>query len=257
VGVYLIEFNLQALTTRDNKGETPIDIAHRSGACAEIISLLSLTPEEARSLSLEGMQRLYAPVAYWRVEMVLWIKSQSYADCHKWINEHDDELVREVLKLYNSQLFRNVVCNSQIYSDSLVFLALRMIHRHPRSLLETETHYSPLQLAEQPHINACPEIRNVFHLTPTDIASTPFPTLLLQHLPKKYHEIYGPYNTVCEFLRRTVSPHDKAEPVEIHTNVIFFSTPENFAMNLLYDLNHRMHLGYSIAGQIISYLFET
>ena len=41
VGVESIEFNLQALTTRDNKGETPIDIAHRSGACAEIIGLLS------------------------------------------------------------------------------------------------------------------------------------------------------------------------------------------------------------------------
>ena len=62
VGVQSIGLNLQALTSRDNKGETPIDIALRSGACAEIISLLSLTPEEARSLGWEGMARLYAPV---------------------------------------------------------------------------------------------------------------------------------------------------------------------------------------------------
>jgi len=49
VSVQSIGYNLKALITRDNKGETPIDIARRSGACAEIIGLLSLTPEEARS----------------------------------------------------------------------------------------------------------------------------------------------------------------------------------------------------------------
>ena len=45
VGVFSIWLNEEALTTRDNKGETPLDIASRSGACAEIIGLLSLTPE--------------------------------------------------------------------------------------------------------------------------------------------------------------------------------------------------------------------
>ena len=101
VGVQSICFNYEALTTRDNKGETPLDIARRSGACAEIIGLLSLTPEEARSLGWHGMGRLYAPVAYWWDEMAGWIRSRSYADCHKFINEHDDELVREVLKYIN------------------------------------------------------------------------------------------------------------------------------------------------------------
>jgi len=60
VGVESIWYNLQALTTRDNKGETPLDIARRSGACAEIIGLLSLTPEEVLSLGGEEMARLYA-----------------------------------------------------------------------------------------------------------------------------------------------------------------------------------------------------
>jgi len=213
VGVLSICYNPEALTTRDNKGETPIEIARRSGACAEIIDLLSLTPEEVRSLGWKGMARLYAPVGYWRNEMVKWIKSRSYADCHKWINEHDDELVREVLKFHNSDLLRAIACYSQIYSDSLMFLALRMIHRHPLSLLETETQYSPLQMAEQPQYNACKEIRNVLRLTPKYISRTPFPTLLLQSLPTKHHEIYGPYNTVCQFIKQM--KYDKAELVEI------------------------------------------
>jgi len=63
-----------------------------------------------------------------------WIRSRSWADCHNFINEHDDELVREVLKDSNSNLLQTIACNSQVYSDSLVFLALRMT-REPRSLI--------------------------------------------------------------------------------------------------------------------------
>ena len=59
---------IQSSHPRDKEGETPIDIVSRSGACAEIIGLLSLTPEEARSLGYKGMARLYAPVAYWNNE---------------------------------------------------------------------------------------------------------------------------------------------------------------------------------------------
>ena len=40
VGVVSIIYNEKALTTRDKEGKTLIDIARRSGACAEIISLL-------------------------------------------------------------------------------------------------------------------------------------------------------------------------------------------------------------------------
>ena len=213
VGVQSICLNLQALTTRDNKGETPIDIALRSRACAEIIGLLSLTTEEARSLGGKGMRRLYAPVEYWWNEMGLWINSRSYADCHKFINEHDDELVREVLKYCNSNLLRQLACNSQIYSDSLVFLALRMIHRNPLSLTDTYKGFTPLQYAEGSNHNACRQIRNVLRLTPKYISSTPFPTLLLKSLPSKPHEIYGPYNTVCAFIKHM--KYDKAELVEI------------------------------------------
>jgi len=216
VGVMSIELNLQALTTRDNKGETPLDIACRSGACAEIIGLLSLTPEEAHSLGGKGMCRLYAPVANWRNEMAKWIQSRSYADCHKFINEHDDELVREVLKFHNSTLLRKIACFSQQYSDSLVFLALRMIHRHPPSL----TTRDPLgqlivQYAEHPQFNACKEMVKVLRLTPKYISSTPYPTLLRQHLPKQFvdEEVFGTYNTVCTFIKHM--KYDKAELVEV------------------------------------------
>jgi len=251
VGVQSIGLNPEALTTRDNKGETPLDIARRSGACAEIIGLLSLTPEEVRSLGYKGMARLYAPVAYWSDQMVGWFSSRSWADCHKFINEHDDELVREVLKSYNSQLLRHVACNSQIYSDSLVFLALRMIHRHPLSLTCTNLmEETPSFLAEHPQFNACKEIRYVLRLTPKYITSTPFSTLLLHSLPAKHAEIFSGYNTVCLFLRCTVSPHDKAELVEVEGK----PTVIQFAMNLLHDLNHNMSLGYSIVGQILSFL---
>jgi len=216
VGVYSIGLNEEAITTRDNKGETPLDIACRSGACAEIIGLLSLTPEEAHSLGEQGMARLYAPVAYWSNEMGLWIESRSYADCHKFIDEHDDELVREVLKYMNSYLLRALAMNSQVYSDSLVFLALRMIHRHPLSLT-TKNHQgnTMLEFAESTQYNACKEIRKVLRLTPTRISSTPFPTLLRQHLPHQFvdEEIFGTYNTACTFIKHM--KYDKAELVEI------------------------------------------
>ena len=214
VGVGSISYNKEALTTRDNKGETPIDIARRSGACAEIIGLLSLTPEEARSLD-KGMARLYAPVAYWQEEMGLWIESRSYADCHKFINEHDDELVREVLKYRNSLLLLNIASKSQVYSDSLVFLALRMIHRHPLSLKTTEQGFTPLQLAEHSLSNACRKIVKVLRLTPKYISRTPFPTLLRQHLPKQFvdEEVFGTYNTACTFIKHM--KYDKAELVEV------------------------------------------
>jgi len=213
VGVYSIGWNYEALTTRDNDGKTPLDIARRSGACAEIMRLLSLTPEEVRSLGEEEMYRLYAPVAYWRNEMCLWIRSQSWTDCHKWINEHDDELVREVLKYRNSILLLNITSKSQVYSDSLVFLALRMIHRHPLSLKARSRSLTLLQIAEHPQFNACREIRKVLRLTPKYISSIPFPTLLLNSLPTKHHEIYGPYNTACTFIKHM--KYDKAELVEI------------------------------------------
>jgi len=216
VGVESICWNEEALTTRDNKGETPIDIARRSGACAEIIGLLSHTPEAARSLGGKRMQRLYAPVAYWWDEMDDWIESRSYADCHKFIDEHDDELVREVLKYFNSNLLLLVAQQSQTYSDSLVFLALRMIHRNPLSLTTKNIQGNTmLEFAEHPKYNACIEIRNVLRLTPKYISSTPFPTLLRQHLPKQFvdEEVFGTYNTACTFIKHM--KYDKAELNEV------------------------------------------
>jgi len=216
VGVTSICLNEEALITRDKEGETPIDIARRSGACAKIIGLLSLTPEEVRSLDGEGMRRLYAPMAHWTDEMARWIESRSYADCHKFINEHDDELVREVLKFHNSDLLRRIACNSQVYSESLVFLALRMIHRHPLSLTnKNHEGNTMLEYAEHPRYKACQEIINVLSLTPTHFSSTPYPTLLRQHLPKQFVDssIFGTYNTACTFIKHM--KYDKAELLKV------------------------------------------
>jgi len=216
VFVTLVFLSPKALIIGDNAGETPLEIASRSRACAEIIGLLSLTFKEARSLSEEGMLRLYAPVAYWRDEMYIWIESRSYADCHKFINEHDDELVREVLKYSNSDLLRFVACNSQAYSDSLMFLALRMIHRHPLSLIATDKD-GRKQHRLAGLFNACNEIVNVLRLTPNYISSTSFPTLLLHFLPIKHNEIYGTYNTACTFIKHM--KYDKAELTEVEAVV--------------------------------------
>jgi len=124
-------------------------------ACGRLNSIYRPSPHETRkaklpstlpvgvepvlrsSLGGEGMAPLNAPGFHWNNEMGLRIQSRSWADCHKFINEHDDELVREVLKYFNSSLLRELVCNSQVYTDSLMFLALRMIHRHPLSLTAT------------------------------------------------------------------------------------------------------------------------
>ena len=198
------------------------------------------------------MARLYTPVAYWVEEMIDWIKSRSYADCHKFINEHDDELVREVLIYSNSDLLFQLACNSQIYTESLVFLALRMIHRHPLSLTAKRptSGRTPILVARLPKYNACNEIQQVLSLDSDGVTSTPFPSLLRRFLPAMHAEIFSGYNQVCVFLRHTVSPHNNAVLVEVTVN----PTVIQFAMNLLYDLNHNMSLGYSIVGQILSFL---
>jgi len=149
--------------------------------------------------------------------MTLWIRSRSYADCHKFINEHDDELVCEVLKYFNSDLFQQLTGYSQVYNDSLLFLALRMIHRHPLSLMATDSDWpqGATLLDYSQNQEACREIVQVLRLTPTHISSTPFPTLLRQHLPKQFVDssIFGTYNTACTFIKHM--KYDKAELVEV------------------------------------------
>jgi len=163
-------------------------------------------------------------------------------------------LVREVLKYYNSDLLNQIACNSQIYSDTLAFLALRMIHRYPLSLSAEDPEHSEtaLQWAQLPEFDACLEIKKILSLDPTHITSTPFPTLLLHSLPDKYHEIYDTYNTVSQFLRLTVSPHNNAELGE--QSKVDLPDGEHLAIRILYDLNHNMSLGYAICGQILSFL---
>jgi hypothetical protein len=55
----------------------------------------------------------------------------------------------------------------------------------------------------------------VLRLTPTNISSMPYPTLLRQHLPKQFVDssIFGTYNTACTFIKHM--KYDKAELVEV------------------------------------------
>ena len=127
-----------------------------------------------------------------------------------------------------------------------------MIHRNPLSLTATEFDHTAFQLTDYPQFDACHEIQQILSLDPTHITSTPFPTLLLHSLAAKYHEIYDTYNTVCQFLRLTVSPHDNAELGE--QSKVDLPDGEYLAIRILYDLNHNMSLGYAIGGQILSFL---
>jgi len=63
---------------------------------------------------------------------------------------------------------------------------------------------------------ACRLIQNIFRtLTPKYFSSTPFPTLLRQHLPKQFVDdnIFGTYNTACTFIKHM--KYVKAELVEV------------------------------------------
>ena len=85
-----------------------------------------------------------------------------------------------------------------------------MIHRRPLAAKLTKPKgyrrlSTPIQCVQRDPFNV--------RLTPKYISSIPFPTLLLQSLPSKHHEIYGSYNTVCQFIKHM--KYDKAELVEI------------------------------------------
>ena len=66
-----------------------------------------------------------------------------------------------------------------------------------------------------PQYNACQEIQQILSLDPTHITSTPFPTLLRQHLPKQFVDlsIFGTYNTACTFIKHM--KYDKAELAKV------------------------------------------
>ena len=54
-----------------------------------------------------------------------WIKSRSWADCHKFINEHNDELVREVLKCIKFNLLLLVAQQSRYTATPSCFLLFK------------------------------------------------------------------------------------------------------------------------------------
>ena len=89
-----------------------------------------------------------------------------------------------------------------------------MIHRYPLSLIGINVKG---RTARQSSVNrkAVQDIQNILRLTPTHISSTPFPTLLRNHLPKQFVDssIFGTYNTACTFIKHM--KYDKAELVNV------------------------------------------
>ena len=58
-----------------------------------------------------------------------------------------------------------------------------------------------MSMDERGHIGFRLEI--ILSLTPAYISSSPFPTLLRQHLPKQFvdEEVFGTYNAACTFIK--------------------------------------------------------
>ena len=217
VGVMLVCGNLEAFTLQDDFGETPLDIASGNKACAAIIRLLSCTAEEAKALGHRGLYRRYDPIVYWKQMMFDWCKTRSWEECVKFVegqdDEHNDELVLEVLKYWNSVVLHCVAQHSQKCTDWLVLLVLRILALLPSALVATDRANNATPFGFANKFEGCKEIKDILKLNPKYISSTPFPTLLLRFLPTKHHEIYGPYNTVCQFIKHM--KYDKAELVEI------------------------------------------
>ena len=169
----------------------------RSSACSPTL------PRKLVRWVVWGCAACTAPVAFWENEMVGWLRmnSRSYADCHKFMNEHDDELCIGLLipGIHDSDS-RYVFCSSNDPS------APTFPQGYPNQ-------GNAIKDGRAPPIQCVPGDRQGLSLTPKYISSTPFPTLLLQSLPSKHHEIYGPYNTVCQFIKHM--KYDKAELVEI------------------------------------------
>jgi len=212
VGVRLVCDFLFALQTKDNYGETPLEIARRTHACADVIGLLSQTPESIRALGGARLSQLYAPVTYWRNMMVQFCQQKSWDGLNTFVDAQADELVVEVLQFGNNDLLREVSIFAQEYTDSLAFLVLRIVHRTPQALGDTKySSFTMIQIATR--IKACKEVRDILTLTPKYIKATPFPTLLRRFLPPKYEEIYGNYNTACSFIKHM--KYDKAELVKV------------------------------------------
>jgi len=114
-----------------------------------------------------------------------WTESRSWTDCHTFIN-----------------CTSSTGCVQQVYTDSLMLLALLMIHRTPLSLIaKSRAIAPPLQFAAPPQFNACNEISkhppahprgHLLHPLPHPPPTTPPQTVRrrgggLRHLQHRLH----------------------------------------------------------------------
>ena len=258
-----------ALTTKDDNHETPLEIAVANSSYPEIIKLLSITNLE--TLDQDELDRQYASEEYHVGQALKLIHAEDWPACIEFLDSKkpDDQFIFELLSynLCGTTIIHEIAICSQKYHDDLVFLLLRLVHRHPPALhtqAEDENDYevdeddefpwdtTPAEFARCE--DACQEVQNILALSPeNDFTEGNFNALLARFLPPLYEEYFASYNTVCQFLRHCVSPHDKAELVEISPNTPA-TTPTYLAMRVLYNLSHEMSLGPSIGNIILEFL---
>jgi len=121
--------------------------------------------------------------------------------------------VLEVLKYSNSDLLLNVACYSQVYSDSLMFLALRMIHRtHFPLPIKTSRATQPSSLPSLPNSMRVVRSERSSGSPPSTSPPPPSPPSSSNPSPPSTTRSTAPYN-VCQFIKHM--KYDKAELVEI------------------------------------------
>jgi len=117
-----------------------------------------------------------------------------------WLSNKNDELTLGVLKFSHCLVLIHCCQFGQQYSDGLLHLILRIVHRNPSCL--TIANDDGLSVAEFAELsNTCEEVRNVLARSVQYFAEASFSTLLRQFF--KYNPGIDLYNAICKVSERT------------------------------------------------------
>ena len=201
VAIHIICYNIKQLSSLDDILETPLDIARRSGACPEIIELLSLTPESAGKLLFEDMIMLFAPDRFDWTKIMNWLADKDWQSFHSFLNEKSDEIGNVLLahKFEGLTLFIHVIIDKDDANLELkLFLLLRIIKRFPECLNAVVKGMSMCDLSVK---YGCREVHDLLrNLTVSYVESVRFSVLLKRLLPDKFREIFATYFEVVDFV---------------------------------------------------------
>ncbi|GMI61825.1 hypothetical protein ScalyP_jg7330 [Parmales sp. scaly parma] len=152
------------------------------------------------------MSREYAPVFYWWHVCLNWCERGQWDEFGYWLSNKNDELTLGVLKFSHCLVLIHCCQFGQQYSDGLLHLILRIVHRNPSCL--TIANDDGLSVAEFAELsNTCEEVRNVLARSVQYFAEASFSTLLRQFF--KYNPGIDLYNAICKFVIHVIA--NKAE----------------------------------------------